>query len=142
MACNVRYKYTILYARIHFPFCASHFLLLKKYKSTLIPSMTFMYRGMERINKIISTHVLEPGWRSPYSDWLRTGRQGGRGSSPDRNKNFLFSASSRPVLEPTQPTIQWVPGVKRPGHELTTQLQIKPRYRKRGSIHPLPHTPT
>jgi hypothetical protein len=37
-------------------------------------------------------------------------------------KNFLFSTSSRPVLGPTQPPIQWVPwaispGVKRPGRE-------------------------
>jgi hypothetical protein len=33
---------------------------------------------------------------------------------------FLFTTASRPVLEPTQPPIQWVPGslslgVKRPG---------------------------
>jgi hypothetical protein len=39
-----------------------------------------------------------------------------------RVKNFLFSTSSRPVLESTQPPIQWVsrallPGVKRPGRE-------------------------
>jgi hypothetical protein len=37
-----------------------------------------------------------------------------------RAKNILFSMSSRPVLGPTQPLIQWVlgalsPGVKRPG---------------------------
>jgi hypothetical protein len=31
---------------------------------------------------------------------------------------FLFSAASRPVLERTQPPIQWVPrGVKQPGSE-------------------------
>jgi hypothetical protein len=35
---------------------------------------------------------------------------------------FLFTTASRPVLRPTQPPIQWVPGaislgVKRPGHE-------------------------
>jgi hypothetical protein len=30
-------------------------------------------------------------------------------------KNFLFSTSSRPVLEPTQPPFQWVPGALSPG---------------------------
>jgi hypothetical protein len=74
------------------------------------------------------------------SDWLRTGW-----SSPGRIKNFHFSISSRPALGPTQPSIQWVPvffpreytgrGVK-----LTTQLQLVPRSRERGSIHRLPHT--
>jgi hypothetical protein len=56
-----------------------------------------------------------------YSDWLRAGRLRGRNSSSGRVKNFLFSTSSRPALEPTYP-IQWVPGavfqgVKRPGRE-------------------------
>jgi hypothetical protein len=65
---------------------------------------------------------LEPGWRSRYSVWLRAGRQRGRSSSPSRVKNFLISTSSRPVLRPTEPPTQWVPGalspgVKRPGRE-------------------------
>jgi hypothetical protein len=39
-----------------------------------------------------------------------------------RVKNFLFSTSSRPVLGPTRPPIQWVPGALSPvikglGHE-------------------------
>jgi hypothetical protein len=34
------------------------------------------------------------------------------------------------------------PGIKRPVMKLTTQLQLVPRSRKRGSIHPLPHTPS
>jgi hypothetical protein len=38
-----------------------------------------------------------------------------RSSSPCRVKNFHFSISSRPVLGPTQPRIQWVPGVLSPG---------------------------
>jgi hypothetical protein len=41
----------------------------------------------------------------------------GRSSSPGRVKNFLFSTSSILVLGPTQPLIQWVPAVKRPGRE-------------------------
>jgi hypothetical protein len=57
-----------------------------------------------------------------YSDWLRAGRPSGRSSSPGRVKNFLFSTSSRRALGPTQPPIQWVPGilssgVKRQGRE-------------------------
>jgi hypothetical protein len=55
-------------------------------------------------------------------DWLRARWQRSRSSSPSRIKTFLFSMSSRPVLGPTQPPIQWVPrdlspGVKRPGRE-------------------------
>jgi hypothetical protein len=55
-------------------------------------------------------------------DWLWVGRPRGRSSSPSRIKNFLFSTSSRPLLGPTQPPIQWVPcalspGVKRQGCE-------------------------
>jgi hypothetical protein len=62
------------------------------------------------------------GTASRYSDWLRTGRRRERSSSPGRVKNFLFSTSSRPAVERTQPPIQWVPralfpGVKRPGRE-------------------------
>jgi hypothetical protein len=59
----------------------------------------------------------EPGLRSRYSEWLRAGRLWGRSSSPGRVKNFLFSMSSSPALGLTQPPIQWVPGVKRPGRE-------------------------
>jgi hypothetical protein len=56
-----------------------------------------------------------------YSDWLRYGRSRGRSSSPGRIKSFRFSKSSRPPLGSTQPPIQWVPGVMRPGRE-TDQL--------------------
>jgi hypothetical protein len=52
---------------------------------------------------------------SGYSDWLRPGRPRGRSSSPGRVKIFLFSTASRPVLGPTQPPIQWVPGAVPPG---------------------------
>jgi hypothetical protein len=50
----------------------------------------------------------------------------GQSSSPGKAKNFSFSTSSRPALGPTQPPIQWVPGilsleVKRPSRNLTTR---------------------
>jgi hypothetical protein len=57
-----------------------------------------------------------------YSDWLRAGRQRGRGSSPGRVKNLFFSTSFRPAMGASQPPIQRVLGtlsleVKRPGCE-------------------------
>jgi hypothetical protein len=39
---------------------------------------------------------------------IATGQLRGRSLNPGRVKNFLFSNSSRPALEPTQPPIQWV----------------------------------
>jgi hypothetical protein len=63
--------------------------------------------------------------------------------SPGRDKNLLLSASSRPALESTQPHVQWVPGAPPPSDnyvKLTAHLQLLPKSRKRGSIHPLDHT--
>jgi hypothetical protein len=75
---------------------------------------------------------------------LRAGRPKGRSSSPGGVTIFLLLTSSRPVLGPTQPPIQWVPGalspgVKQPGPE-DDHSQLVPRSRIRGSIRPLPHT--
>jgi hypothetical protein len=36
-------------------------------------------------------------------------------SSPSRSKRFFSSKVSRPALQPTQPPIEWVPGVLNPG---------------------------
>jgi hypothetical protein len=63
--------------------------------------------------------------------------QGGGSSSPGRVNNFHFSISSRPALGSTQPPIKWV---KRQGREADFHLQLVPRSRKCGSIHPLPYT--
>jgi hypothetical protein len=53
---------------------------------------------------------------------LMQGTGKGQNLRPGEVKNFLFSTSSRPVLGPIQPPIQWVPGaisrgIKRPGRE-------------------------
>jgi hypothetical protein len=50
--------------------------------------------------------------------------------------------SPKSALGSTQPPIQWVPGVKRPGVNLTTHLQLVTRSRKCGSIHALHQTPS
>jgi hypothetical protein len=53
---------------------------------------------------------------------------------PVGSRNFLFSTSSRPAMEPIQPPIQWVPGaictgIKRPGreadHSLPNSTEVK-----------------
>jgi hypothetical protein len=53
---------------------------------------------------------------SQYSVWLRPGRPGDRGSIPGRGERiFPLASVSRPALEPTQPPVQWLPGVLYPG---------------------------
>jgi hypothetical protein len=48
-----------------------------------------------------------------YSVWLRTGRTG---FDPCKRQKILpLACTSRPALGPTQPTVQWVPGVFSPG---------------------------
>jgi hypothetical protein len=43
---------------------------------------------------------------------------GDRGSIPGGGKIFPVASVSRPALRPTQPPVQWVPGVKaRPGRD-------------------------
>jgi hypothetical protein len=59
------------------------------------------------------------GYCSWYSGWLQVGRKRDRSSSPGRGKISLLSTASRPVLGPTQPPIQWVPGAVTPGGKAT-----------------------
>jgi hypothetical protein len=62
-----------------------------------------------------------------------------RGSIPDRGRIFFpFATASRPTVGPTQPPIQWVPGLKRPGREAYHYPLSK--VKMRGVIPPLPHT--
>jgi hypothetical protein len=44
-------------------------------------------------------------------------------------RDVLLFTASRPVLGPTQPPIQWVPGNGRRGVKLTTNLHLTPRLR-------------
>jgi hypothetical protein len=53
---------------------------------------------------------------SVSSVWLRAGRPDDRGSIPGKGGMiFLLASVSRPALGPTQPPIQWVPGLPSPG---------------------------
>jgi hypothetical protein len=70
-----------------------------------------------------------------YSDWLRAGRLSCQSSSPDGDKNFHFSMTSRPAPGPIQPPIQWVPGslstgLKGPGHEVKHSLPTSGEVKK------------
>jgi hypothetical protein len=82
----------------------------------LIKLICFLSEGGDRISRRLAFSAI--GIATGYGLDDRRGRS----SSTDRVKNFLFSTSSRPVLGPTQPPIQWVmgavsPGVKRQGRE-------------------------
>jgi hypothetical protein len=66
---------------------------------------------------------------SQCSVWLRTGRPG----FDPRQRLFPLAFAFRPVLGPTQPPVQWVPGVLSPGVKrgrgvmLTTHPHLVPR---------------
>jgi hypothetical protein len=96
---------------------------------------------------LLNCHVYEPGERSRYSVWLLAGRPRGRSSSPGGIKNFHFSISFRPALGSTQLLSNGYQGLfprgwSGRGVKLTTHLQLVPRWRKYGSTHPLPRTPS
>jgi hypothetical protein len=77
---------------------------------------------------------------SQYNVWLRTGRPGDLCSIPGRGERvFPLTSVSRPALGPTQPPVQWVPGVLSPGLKrgrgvtLTTHPHLVPRSKMRRS---------
>jgi hypothetical protein len=73
---------------------------------------------------------------SQYSVWLLAGRPGDRRSILGRGERiFPVASMSRPALGPTQPPVQWVPGIHSPGLKcgrgvtLTTHPHLLPRLR-------------
>jgi hypothetical protein len=51
----------------------------------------------------------------------------------------ILSTTSRPVLGPTQPPIQWVPGVRRPVREADHSLQSRAGAMNVRATPPLPN---
>jgi hypothetical protein len=58
---------------------------------------------------------------------------------PGRGKICLFSIAARAALGPTQPPIQWVPGVKRQGREADHFPPSSAEVKNTGAIPSLPH---
>jgi hypothetical protein len=78
-------------------------------------------------------HEEEPGWLSPYSDRLWATQQG---FDSRHGPHFRFSITSTPALGPTQPPIQWVPGVKS-GRETGLSPPSSAEVKNGGAIPPL-----
>jgi hypothetical protein len=106
---------------------------VRKFPATLFPVLAASKSNHVtfKLGRSIAVILLQ---KLLLSDRLRAGRPRGRSSSPGRGKIFLLSTSSRPVLGPTQPPIQLVPGalspgVKRPGceadHSPPTSVGVK-----------------
>jgi len=51
---------------------------------------------------------------------------------------FIFATTLKLALGATEPFIQWIPGVKRPGPEADLTSQLPPMLRMRGAVHTLP----
>jgi hypothetical protein len=56
-----------------------------------------------------------------------------------RGKILLLSTASRPTVGPTQPPIQWVSEVRRPGPEADHSLPSSAEVKIGGAIPPVPH---
>jgi hypothetical protein len=81
---------------------------------------------------LIANERVKEKFCSRYSDCLRAGRPRDQSSSSDRVKNFHLFVSSWLALGPTQPRIQWVPGLlhrrkSSRGVKLTNHIQLEPR---------------
>jgi hypothetical protein len=77
-------------------------------------------------------------WLSQYSDNAEGCTTGIRVPAAVVMGFFVFDTVSRSALWPTQPPIQWVPWLKRPGREADHYLHLVPRLRMHGAIPPLP----
>jgi hypothetical protein len=135
-----------------------------RYSSTILDpairwwAVSFTSQPLFSGERAPGTHLIW-GWMGPEPIWTLRSRgsafgiaidygHDGRGVGvrvPSGAKIFLLSASSRPILRSTHPPIQWVPEALHPAEsgwdvKLTTHLQLEPRSRIRGFIHPLPHT--
>jgi hypothetical protein len=121
---------------------------------------TFPYR-QTMLNKIVDATVFSPILTdlgggplhspqslSPYSvhcvlgpyraTTLRAGRPGFH--SQQGKQIFLYATASRPVLRPTQPPIQLVPGVKWPACQADHSPPPSAEAKNGGTIPPLPQT--
>jgi hypothetical protein len=70
---------------------------------------------------------------------LRAGRSG-FDSREEQNIFFYYFTAPRPALGPTQPPIQWVPGVKRQGREADGSPPPCAQVKNGGAIPALTHT--
>jgi hypothetical protein len=104
------------------------------------------FHGSSAVPTILFSTVY--GGTSRYSDWLRAGRRRGRSSSSGKVKNFLFSTLSRPALGSTQPSNQlgtecsFAGGKAAGAWRWPLTSNWVPRSRKRGTVHPICHTPS
>jgi hypothetical protein len=96
-------------------------------------------RSCERaLHPIRPIMVLITIW-SLYRDGLRAGRPGF--DSRHGKIVFLFSTASRPTLGFTQPSMQWVLGIKRPGCEAELSPPSSVEVKNGGAVPPLlPHS--
>jgi hypothetical protein len=96
-------------------------------------SSIYIHFDILTINYTITIITQEP----VSSVSIRTGRPGF--DPRQRQRIFPLPAASRPALGPTQPPVQWAPGVKGGrGVMLTTHPLLVPRFRKRGVHLPPP----
>jgi hypothetical protein len=125
--------------------CAENTLITQESINPVKGKKRWMCNCSTRITVFLpgTVHSWEPGYLSQYNDWLRIGRPS---FDPwQRQRIFPLASASRPALRPTQPTIQWVPGVLSPGVKrgrgvtLTTHSHLVPRLRmNRSYISSLP----